>query len=202
VLRPKKSMPPQLLFLRQYLRKPLSVGAIAPSGPGLARAVAQALDVRPDETVVELGPGTGAFTRQLLKNGIRPEQLVLVEFDRHFVKFLRKQFPGVTVIEGDARRLSKILKELGRWPVNKILSGLPLRSMKPRERVQIAHAIAGSLTTGGILVQFSYFKIAPLPRASAARAGLHASLAGLVLGNIPPAFVWRYAKAEPELLAA
>lgn len=192
----------QLLFWRQYLRKPLSVGAIAPSGPKLARAVADVLDPRAGEIVVELGPGTGSFTRQLLRDGVAPENLVLVEFDRHFVRYLRKQFPGVTVVEGDARKLPKILADLGHGRVGKILSGLPLRSMKPRERIEIARAVAASLVAGGSLVQFSYFKIPPLPRTSAERAGLHPRLAQVVLHNIPPAFVWSYSKAEESAMAA
>lgn len=186
----------QLLFWRQYLRRPLSIGAVTPSGPKLARAVADALDPRAGEIVVELGPGTGAFTRQLLLDGVAPEKLVLVEFDRHFVEYLRKRFPGVAVVEGDARRLPQLLAELGHGRVRKILSGLPLRSMKPRERIEIARAVAKSLEPGGSLVQFSYFRIPPLPQAPATRAGLHARLAGTVLGNIPPAFVWRYTKLD------
>ena len=195
MLQPRKSIPPQFLFLRQYLLKPLRVGAIAPSGPHLARAVAEALDARSGEIVVELGPGTGSFTRQLLRDGLAPEQLVLVEFDRHFVQYLRKQFPGVAVVEGDARKLPKILAELGHGRVRKILSGLPMRSMKPRQRLQIAYAIGQSLQPGGALVQFSYFKIPPLPKSSAERAGLYPKLNGVVLNNIPPAFVWRYGKS-------
>lgn len=191
----------QLLFWRQYLRNPFSVGAVAPSGPKLARAVVDALDPRAGEMVVELGPGTGAFTRQLLRDGIAPQKLILVESDRHFVRYLRRQFPGVTVVEGDARRLPRILRELGHRRVRKILSGLPLRSMKPRERLQIARAVADALSPGGSLVQFSYFKIPPLPKSSAVRSGLHPRLAGVVLGNIPPAFVWRYSKAEAPAAA-
>src|SRR5437588_1663300 len=101
------------LFWRQYLRRPLGVGAIAPSGRYLARAMVEALGARAGEMVIELGPGTGAFTRHLIDSGIAPERLILIEFDQGFAAYLRKAFTGVTVVDGDARLLPQILAARG-----------------------------------------------------------------------------------------
>jgi phosphatidylethanolamine/phosphatidyl-N-methylethanolamine N-methyltransferase len=182
---------PSLLFWRQYLRRPLGIGAIAPSSPRLARAMVRALGARPADTVVELGPGTGVFTRQLLHDGVSRDRLILIEFDRDFVGYLRKAFPGVTVIEGDARRLGDILRGLDRDQVPRILSGLPLRSMAPEMRAAIARAMAQALEPGGTLIQFTYFNAPPLPTMV---PELKVQRAGVVFGNIPPAFIWRYVK--------
>ena len=38
---------------------------------------------------MELGPGTGVFTRELLARGVAPANLILVEFNKEFVKFLQ-----------------------------------------------------------------------------------------------------------------
>src|SRR4051812_19294517 len=100
---------PPLLFWRRYLERPLGIGAIAPSSRALARAMVEALAPAPGDTVVELGAGTGVFTRALLERGVAREKLVLVEFDEHFAKHLKQAFPGVEVIQGDARELPRLL---------------------------------------------------------------------------------------------
>lgn len=147
-----------------------------------------------DEIVVELGPGTGVFTRQLIAYGVKPENLLLVELDRNFAQYLRGQFAGVTVVEDSAGNLAKILARLGRGPVRKIVSGLPLRSMSPKTRADIARAVSTSLQPGGTLTQFSYFHLPPLPDRECEIEGLRGRRCGLVLSNLPPAVVWRYTK--------
>jgi phospholipid N-methyltransferase len=42
--------------------------------------------------VIELGPGTGVFTRQLLARGIPEERLALVEYGSAFIQLLAYQF--------------------------------------------------------------------------------------------------------------
>src|SRR5690606_33430650 len=104
-------------------------------------------------------PGTGAFTRQLIADGVAPQNLVLVELDRHFAGFLKRQFPQAMVVQDSAARLPEILRAMGHMKVRCILSGLPLRSMSPRDRRAVTRAVAGALEKGGILTQFSYFHI-------------------------------------------
>src|SRR5262245_29194909 len=145
------------LFWRRYLRRPLGVGAVVPSGASLARAMVETLAPGPADTIVEIGPGTGPFTQALLAAGVEPSRLILVEFDREFVLHLKRKFPGVTVIEGDAADLPRLLERQGHEKVSRILSGLPLRSMPAQLRAAISRAMAASLADGGRLVQFSYF---------------------------------------------
>ena len=183
---------PSLLFWRQYLRRPLAIGAIIPSSVYLARAMVDALGAAAGDTVVELGPGTGVFTKRLLDSGISRDRLILVEFDHGFARFLAAAFKGVTVIEGDARQLPGIIAERGYVRVPRILSSLPLRSMAPQTRSEIASAMSQSLEPGGTLVQFTYFTAPPLPEAVAAEFSIERTR--LVLANIPPAFIWRYVK--------
>jgi phosphatidylethanolamine/phosphatidyl-N-methylethanolamine N-methyltransferase len=182
-----------LLFWRQYLQRPLGIGAIAPSSSRLARAMVEALRLQGDEMVVELGPGTGVFTRQLLKSGVGRDKLVLIEFDGQFAGYLRRACPGVTVIEGDARRLPELLSSCGQARVPKVLSGLPLRSMTLSIREEIGTAIWDCLEPGGTLVQFTYFNAPPIPE-KAAEARFAVERVGKVNANIPPAHIWRYSK--------
>lgn len=183
-----------LLFWRQYLRRPLGVGGIAPSGGALTRAMVKALNPKPDEWVVELGPGTGVFTRELLRRGVKPQNLMLIEFDPQFAAHLRRAHRGVKIVRGDARHLPDHLRKKGQERVPKILSGLPLRGMTPALRREISKAMAAALEPGGSLVQFTYFKAPPLDEETAAAGGLEVVSTKAVVANLPPAFVWHYRK--------
>ena len=66
-------------FIRSWLEKPLSTGAVLPSGKALARTMARYVDPNVTGPVIELGPGTGAVTEALVEQGIEPSRLVLVE---------------------------------------------------------------------------------------------------------------------------
>ena len=96
------------LFLKRWLRRPLSMGAVVPSGRLLAEALAQttlsAIQGR-EGHVIELGAGTGEVTKALLAAGIPGERLALVERDTELAAFLRRRFREPSIIEGDAARL-------------------------------------------------------------------------------------------------
>jgi len=57
--------------------------------------IADALDPRPGESVIEIGPGRGALTRELLNRGLR---VIAIERDRGLAAVLE----GARVIVGDA----------------------------------------------------------------------------------------------------
>ena len=121
------------LFFKEIVQSRRFVGAAAPSGPILGKAMASKVPKLDEgEVVVELGAGTGAITRQLLKSGLEGHQLVSVERSNAMSEHLRKTFPEVTVLEGDACELRVLLKQhlgLGVDAVSSIVSGLPLRSL-------------------------------------------------------------------------
>jgi phosphatidylethanolamine/phosphatidyl-N-methylethanolamine N-methyltransferase len=184
----------KLIFLKQILRNPFGIGAVVPSSQRLARLMVEKIDPQTSDVIVELGPGTGVFTRELLARGVIPSNLILVEFNKEFVKFLEHEFPQVRVVEGGAQDLPQLLKALGQGAVRKIISGIPLRSMKPLDRQLIAKAVAAALEPGGAFVQFTYFRASPLPKLVAAEVGLAGHCVGSAMSNVPPAFVWQYTK--------
>ncbi|HEX6134581.1 MAG TPA: 16S rRNA (adenine(1518)-N(6)/adenine(1519)-N(6))-dimethyltransferase RsmA [Longimicrobiales bacterium] len=69
--------------------------------PNQQRRIVEALDARPDDTIIEIGPGRGALTRHLVDAVSR---LILIELDRELAPALAREFadrPNVTVIEGN-----------------------------------------------------------------------------------------------------
>src|ERR1019366_9524117 len=116
------------LFLREWFVNPQRTGAVAPSSPKLAAAMARWLPRNPESFVLELGPGTGAVTAALLKRGLREDRLVAVENNPTLTKLLRKRFPQAQIITGDAWHMDTLLRDL-RVPVESVgavISSLPL----------------------------------------------------------------------------
>ena len=185
---PEKDPNATLVFLKAWLKSPLRVGAIAPSGERLARAMAQVVPRRSELPVVELGGGTGSITAALLRR-IPAERLIVVERDPELARHLRRKFPTVTVIQGDARHLARHLKALGIGRVGAVVSGLPLVAMPKRVQRELLEESFAVLEPGGPFIQFTYSLFSPLPRRE---FGLNGRPVARVLQNVPPASIWIY----------
>src|SRR5262245_41037537 len=190
-----------LLFARRWLKDPMKVGAVAPSSPVLARAMIKALDLEPGQTCLEIGPGTGAFTEHLVEACDGDVRVVLVEQDPVFVGHLRQRFRNAEVIAGDARDLPQLLAANGIDRVPRILSGLPMRSLRPRPRRGRARAMCCVLAIGGRMVQFTYLAGPPLLPRLAAAARVEGRRVDFVARNAPPAFIWVYGKVAVQGIA-
>jgi phosphatidylethanolamine/phosphatidyl-N-methylethanolamine N-methyltransferase len=183
------------LFLKRWLRRPLAMGAVVPSGRLLAEALAQTtLSVIQgrDGHVIELGAGTGEVTKALLAAGIPGERLALVERDPELAAFLRRHFRGPRIIEGDAARLSRLLGTHRIDKVAAIVSGLPLLSL-PTEVVNgIVNSVFETLPRGAALVQFTYGAAPPVPRNLRASLRLVGARGRRIWRNVPPAVIWTF----------
>ncbi len=60
--------------------------------------IVDAIDIKKDDEVLEIGPGIGCLTNEILT---REPKLSVVEIDRGFVEILNTNFENVNVIEGD-----------------------------------------------------------------------------------------------------
>jgi phosphatidylethanolamine/phosphatidyl-N-methylethanolamine N-methyltransferase len=186
----------QRRFLRAWMRSPRAVGAMAPSGKALAQAITRHTDASTG-TVLELGCGTGAFTRALLERGVAETRLVLVERDPSFAHDLQQRFPQATVLQADAASASLrgALVAMGCRP-GAIVCGLPLLNMTPRQQIRVMHGVFSVLQPQGALYLFTYGPRSPLCEAVARRLGLEAVRMERVLGNLPPAQVWRVTRRQ------
>ncbi len=107
-------MPKPKKFLGQHFLK----------SKGVVEKIADALEITPSDTVVEIGPGTGALTEELLKRN--PKRLVALEVDPEMVELLREKFrdfPNLEVLNADATEVNlctfgKKLKVVGNLPYN------------------------------------------------------------------------------------
>ena len=179
------------LFFRRWLATPLQMGSVIPSSPSLCAKVVAQMQRQPDEYVLELGAGTGVISRALLDSGLPPERLVVVEIVPSMAAHLRRRLPGVTVIEGDARDLARLLPAhmLGRFGT--VVCGIPLVLLKLAEQRRFIDAIE-QVAPGRGFLHFSYCVTSPLPWR---KHRLQARREAWTPLNFPPASVWRYRPA-------
>lgn len=193
----KSSLADSARFIRQWVENPRLIGAVSPSGPALAKAMASYVDLKKEGPIIELGPGTGPVTQALLARGIAPERLVLVEYEQGFCHLLAERYPGVQIVQGDAYSLKNTLNnKLAAQPVT-IVSSLPLLVRPERDRVELLHQAFELMGADGLFIQFTYgLTKSPMPMHAHSINGAYVGKGSApILFNIPPARVWRYRKA-------
>jgi phosphatidylethanolamine/phosphatidyl-N-methylethanolamine N-methyltransferase len=182
----------EMRFIRSWIERPLSIGAVTPSGKILARTMARYVDPDSDGPVVELGPGTGPVTEALVRAGVAPERLVLVEFNPTFCRLLRSRYPDATLVQGDAYGLRRLLETLLLQPAAAVVSGLPLVTKPIKMRLRLIRDAFDLMLPGAPFVQFTYSVAAPLPKRL---VGFSVEASERIWMNLPPARVWVYRKA-------
>jgi phosphatidylethanolamine/phosphatidyl-N-methylethanolamine N-methyltransferase len=179
-------------FIRSWLEKPLSTGAVTPSSKLLARTMAAYVDPEAAGPVVELGPGTGPVTEALVAQGVDPARLVLVEFNPTFCRLLRSRYPEATVVQGDAYSFQRLLGSLLRQPAAAVVSGLPLFTKPLKTRLRLMQEAFALMSPQAPFVQFTYAIMSPIPKAL---KGVSSEASDRIWMNLPPARVWVYRKS-------
>jgi phosphatidylethanolamine/phosphatidyl-N-methylethanolamine N-methyltransferase len=192
VKKPKLRLDDEVKFLSSWLQNPLKTGAVSPSSPALAKAMAAEINLEIPGPIVELGPGTGPVTQAILARGVAPDRLITVEFNPGFCKLVKKRFPGIHVVQGDGYNLSDTLGEFIREPLAAIVSSLPLMTRPMPVRMKTLMGSLKLLSPGAPFIQFTYAMTAPIPPRPA-RYALAAS--PRIWLNLPPARVWVYRAA-------
>lgn len=186
-------------FIREYIRNPRGVGAIAPSSPRLAREMVSRMNLEAASVVVEYGPGTGAFTSEILARKSPAALYLGIENNPKMISLFQGRFPGALIFEDSVENVSRILKELGRSEADCIVSGLPWASFPFDLLERVLTATHAVLKVGGQFSTFAYppFNLMPSgkrlqKRLTSLFSRVHKSRT--VWRNLPPAFVYHCVK--------
>ena len=183
-------------FFRQWLKNPIRMASVAPSGKQLAGMMIAELP-KGTRRVIELGGGTGVFTTALLKHGVAGSDLMVVELNPELHAHLQRLFPQVNVVHGDASRLDRIVADSGfgaRGPVDAVISGLGMLSMPRQLQRDIMAAAFACIRPGGRFVQFTYGPAVPIVQEVVDGLGLKASRSKTAWRNLPPATVYVFTR--------
>ncbi|MEW5976856.1 MAG: hypothetical protein AB1898_13715 [Acidobacteriota bacterium] len=149
------------LFLSELKENFTTLGAIVPSSPHLAKAIVMPLSqrgLRPVR-VLEVGPGTGAFTDRILKHLRRGDVFDIYELSPKFCGYLRRSLPfsdlrkqgiQIRLINDDIRNLRQS------FDYHYIISGLPLNNFDSQIVSDILEVLISHLSPDGVLSYFEY----------------------------------------------
>lgn len=182
-------------FLREFLRDPFTVAAVAPSGMPLADLITSPVPRSGDPVVVELGPGTGAFTAAVQRRLAGRGHHIAVEVNERFAGLLAARYPQIDVAVADAHNLREVLAERGHWRADVIVSGLPWAAFGGGQQDELLGAVTDILAPDGAFTTFAYTLARWAPAARRLRRSLGTRFDEVVAGrtvwaNVPPAFVY------------
>ncbi|MEV4131708.1 SAM-dependent methyltransferase [Dactylosporangium sp. NPDC049742] len=182
-------------FLREFLRDPFTVAAVAPSGVPLADLITSPAPRSGDPVVVELGPGTGAFSGAVQRRLAGRGHHIAVEVNERFAGLLAARYPQIDVAVADARNLREVLAERGHRHADVIVSGLPWAAFAGGQQDELLGAVTDTLAPDGAFTTFAYTLARWAPPARRLRRSLGARFEEVVASrtvwaNVPPAFVY------------
>lgn len=185
-----------LRFLGALMRSPSTVGAIWPSSPALAEEMVRSADLGSARCLLELGPGTGVFTKKIAATLPQGARFAAIERDTSLARQVADRFPQVHVIAGCATEISRHLREASLPSPDAILSGLPWAAFPETLQTRILGEIHHALTPGGTFATFAYYgphRLKAGRRFSNNLKNVFSSVekSRVVLANFPPAFVYR-----------
>ena len=178
-------------FLSQFLNPNEKIGAITPSSKFLVKKMLKPVETRKANLVVELGPGPGNITKELLKKVSKNGHLVAFEINEDFYNHLKKiKDPRFTVINDSAEHIEKHLKKMFNTKADYVVSSIPLGALPKKVVENITSAAYDSLKSGGKFIQFQYSLI-KYKHLKQKFSEVNLDFTPL---NIPPAFIYECIK--------
>jgi len=179
----------ELKFFKGWIDKPKAVGSIVPTSSVTARKMASIVNPKSGLPVLEVGPGTGVITRAILAQGVKPENLYAIEYSTDFVRHLRRLYPRVNVIEGDAFNLDATLGDKRDMVFDSVVSGVPLLNFLVAQRIAYIESLLDRIPAGRPIVQLTYGPLSPIPPGRGDYTVKHFDF---IIRNIPPTQLWIY----------
>lgn len=192
-------MKDSLLFFYNFVRHPKSTGAVFPSSRRLAEKMIDGAGLETAASVVELGPGTGAFTGTIAERLDDPGIYLGLELREKFAAIVQEKFPQLLVVNDSAEKIVENLGKIDRQQADAIISGLPWAAFDSNLQKRIMSSVTAALAPGGKFSTFTYLHACRLPAGKRFRALLDDNFSDVqtsktVWRNLPPAFVYHCTK--------
>jgi len=177
----------QMKFIKQAFSNINTVGAIAPSSPNLSSKMTKPINFDNQKTIIELGAGTGAITRVLLKKMNKDSKLFSFENNEAFAKGLEKiKDDKFQLINDNALKLKELMHSYNIEEVDYVVSGLPLAIFKQEFTEKLISEIYSVLKVKGKFIQFQYSTVSK----KQLKHFFKKVAIDFTIFNIPPAFIY------------
>lgn len=179
-------------FFKEAVKSLKTSGTVTPSSRYLAKKMISKINFKEANVIVELGPGNGAITKQILKK-LHPEALlVCFEINEKFYQQLQKiNHPQLLVLNVSAEKMEEELTKLGHAEIDHIISSLPLTLIPNNISDFILQESYKLLKINGTFIQYQYSLTYHKKLKTVFGKGLSLDFEPI---NFPPAFVYRCRK--------
>ncbi|WP_300902370.1 class I SAM-dependent methyltransferase [uncultured Clostridium sp.] len=148
-------------FLIQYITHPRVTGAVLPSSKRLAFKMIENINFNTCNCIIELGPGTGVFTDEILKKRNDDTIFILIEYNEDFYKKLKSKYSrikNIYIVNDSAENIDYYIKRYNINSVDYIVSGLPFASLPKDMSENILNKCKYILKNKGTFITFQYTK--------------------------------------------
>lgn len=181
-------------FLKQFWQEKKMVGAMSPSSKYLAHKMLKNIDFKKSRVIVELGPGTGVFTKKILEEMSAEAKLLVFELNDTFYEALKQEIqdPRMVLIHDSAEHIQRYLQQESLLHADYVVSSLPLANFPNKLKSNVLNASYDALKNHGKYIQFQYSLNSRKALEDRFQA-VHISFTPL---NFPPAFVYTCVKEK------
>ncbi len=191
------SRPQQAIsFLREFLERPKQVASVIPSSRFMERRITRNADLENCELVVELGPGTGGTTREVLAALPPQARLLAIDINSGFCELLTRSIddPRLIVHQGCAAEIPQALAQYDLGAPDVVLSGIPFSMMPEDLNLAILRSVRESLRPGGRFIAYQFRDVVH----TLGKQVFGPASVQFELMNLPPMRVYRWdVPAEP-----
>ncbi len=159
-------------------------GQVAPSSKYLVNKMVSKIDFRYDVDVLQLGFGTGVFSKEILKRMTPTSTLIVFEVDKECRQY-KIDDNRLVYFEDSAENITKHFQEK---KFDHIISTLPFASLPKEVSKNIFVEITQHIKKNGTFLQYQYSLFSKKDIANLFNSKLQVSFVPL---NIPPAFIYQ-----------
>ena len=131
-------------------------GTIFPCSKHSARFAIKKLNIQKASLIIELGCGTGIFTKEILKQKNPASRFFALEINKNLAKETKKRFPSAIIYNDCAENLTKYIGEIETQKADCIISTLPWAIFPADQQIKILNEIYNSLKEKGEFITISY----------------------------------------------
>ncbi|SEC34215.1 Phospholipid N-methyltransferase [Tenacibaculum sp. MAR_2009_124] len=179
-------------FFKEAVKNYKTSGTLVPSSRFLANKMLSNINFSESQVIIELGPGNGAITKNILEK-LNPEALLICfEINNVFYEELKEiEHPQLIILKESAENIIIEIEKLGFKKVDAIVSSLPLTIIPKHISSKILNNSHSSLKKNGIFIQYQY-SLSYLMKLKKV-FGKNITLDFETL-NFPPAFIYKCVK--------
>jgi phosphatidylethanolamine/phosphatidyl-N-methylethanolamine N-methyltransferase len=151
-------MPDKKTFLQQFWSNKKMIGSMRPSSRFLTEKMLENVNFNTSKVIVELGPGTGVFTKKIVEKMAPDAKLLVFELNDNFYNFLKSTIidDRVILIHDSAEKVQEYLTMHNLHAADEIISSLPFANFPDELRENIISKCYECIGEKGKFIQFQY----------------------------------------------